>query len=242
MELQGKIAVVTGATGGLGRAIALELSAAGATVVAHYNRSEQAAAALVEELGRGAAVKADLRDQAQVDKLFEVADGLGELDILVNCAGVTRDTLLPRMSDEDWLEVLDTNLNAAFRTCRAASQRMMLRRAGSIINVTSISALRGNPGQTNYAASKAGLIGMTKSLAKELARRKVRVNAVAPGFFETPMTNAMPDRALKIALEAIPMRRMGKPEELAGMVRFLAGPAASYITGHVFYVDGGLGA
>ncbi len=241
MELENKIAVVTGGSGGLGRAICTELAAAGARVVVHYMHAAEAAEALAEQIG-GLAVRADLRQQGDVDRLFEAADGLGDLEILVNCAGVTRDGLLPRMSDADWLDVIETNLSGAFRTCRAASQRMMLRRSGSIINITSISASRGNPGQTNYAASKAGLIGLSKSLAKELARRQVRVNAVAPGFFDTPMTRAMPDRAIDIAVKAIPMRRMGRPEELAGMVRFLAGPQASYITGHVFYVDGGLGA
>lgn len=241
MELENKVAVVTGGSGGLGRAICAELAAAGARVAVHYMHSAEAAEALAEQIG-GLAVQADLRAQGDVDRLFDAADGLGELEILVNCAGVTRDGLLPRMSDADWLDVIETNLSSAFRTCRAASQRMMLRRSGSIINITSISASHGNPGQTNYAASKAGLIGLSKSLAKELARRRVRVNAVAPGFFDTPMTRAMPDRAIELAVKAIPMRRMGQPEELAGMVRFLAGPQASYITGHVFYVDGGLGA
>ena len=240
MELQDKVVVVTGGSGGLGQAICEELDRAGASLIIQYYRSAEAAEALAGRLRQAITVQADVRSQEGVDALFAAADEQGELDGLVNCAGITRDGLVPRMSDADWFDVIDTNLNAAFRTCRAASQRMLLRRAGSIVNIASIAAARCNPGQANYAASKAGLVGLTRSLALELARRSVRVNAVAPGFFDTRMTQVMPARAIDLAKKAIPMRRMGQPEELGGIVRFLMGPQASYITGQVFYVDGGL--
>ena len=241
MELQGQVALVTGATGGLGSAICRDLAAGGAKVLVAYRRSPDAAEALAAELGHGASpIQADLSTGEGVDALFAAVDALGELDILVNNAGITRDGLMPRMSDADWFELMDVNLHASFRTCRAAAQRMMMRRSGSIINIASISAVRGNAGQANYAASKAAVVAMTRCLAKELARRRVRVNAVAPGFFDTPMTQAMPDRAIEIAVSQVPMKRMGEPEELSGMIRFLAGPRASYITGQLFCVDGGL--
>ena len=241
MELQGRVALVTGATGGLGAAICRDLAAGGAKVLVSYRRSPEAAEALAAELGQGAApIRADLSTAEGAEALFAAVDAQGDLDILVNNAGITRDGLMPRMSDADWFELMDVNLHASFRTCRAAAQRMMMRRTGSIINIASISAVRGNAGQANYAASKAAVVAMTKCLAKELARRRVRVNAVAPGFFDTPMTQAMPDRAIEVAVSQVPMRRMGKPEELSGMVRFLAGPQASYITGQLFCVDGGL--
>jgi len=240
VELQDKVVVVTGGSGGLGQAICEELDRAGASLIIQYYRSAEAAEALAGRLRQAITVQADVRSQEGVDALFAAADEQGELDGLVNCAGITRDGLVPRMSDADWFDVIDTNLNAAFRTCRAASQRMLLRRAGSIVNIASIAAARCNPGQANYAASKAGLVGLTRSLALELARRSVRVNAVAPGFFDTRMTQVMPARAIDLAKKAIPMRRMGQPEELGGIVRFLMGPQASYITGQVFYVDGGL--
>ncbi len=241
MELDGRIALVTGATGGLGAAICRELTSAGAQVLVSYRRSPDAAATLCEELGGGAQpIQADLSTTEGVDALFAAADAVGDLDVLVNNAGITRDGLMPRMSDADWFELMDVNLHATFRACREAAQRMMMRRSGSIINIASISAVRGNAGQANYAASKAAVVAMSRCLAKELARRKVRVNAVAPGFFDTPMTQAMPERAIEIAVSQVPMRRMGQPEELAGIVRFLAGPRASYITGQLFCVDGGL--
>lgn len=242
MELQGKVALVTGGSRGLGRAIALELGRAGATVIVNYMRAEAEAQAVIAEIGAGHALAADVRSQADVDRLFAFAETLGGVDILVNNAGLTRDGLLARMNDEDWTAVMDTSLTATMRTCRAAYMSMMRKRSGSIINMTSVSALRGNAGQTNYSAAKAGIIGLTRSLAKELARRNVRVNAVAPGFFDTDMTRALPDEVLKGATEVIPMRRVGKPEEIVGVVRFLAGPASSYVTGQVIAVDGGLSA
>ncbi|MED5374818.1 MAG: beta-ketoacyl-ACP reductase [Myxococcota bacterium] len=239
MELQDQIAIVTGGARGIGRAISLELAAAGAKVVVNYRSSADAAKALAEEIG-GLAVQADVSTTEGVETLIQAAEDLGPLQIVVNNAGITADGLLIGMSDEDYESVMNVNAGSCFRMMRAASQVMIRRRSGSIINLTSISGLRGNAGQVNYSASKAAIVGMTRSLAKEIARRKVRVNAVAPGFIETDMTQKLPTAVLDGAKKIIPMRRLGLPEDIAPTVRFLAGPGAAYITGQVVVVDGGM--
>jgi len=237
--LSGKVAIVTGAGRGIGRAIARELAAHGARVVVNYRNSAEAAQALADEIG-GVAVQADVSDPAGADVLLAAAEQLGSVDILVNNAGITRDGLMLRMSDEDWSDVLDVNLNATFRLCRAAATVMLRQRSGAIINLTSISGIRGNAGQANYAASKAAVAAMSRSLAKELARRSIRVNCVAPGFIATDMVEAMDPRIVDGVKKAIPMRRIGAPEEVARVVAFLASDAASYLTGQEIVVDGGL--
>ena len=217
-SLEGKNALVTGASRGIGSAIAMELARAGASVVLSYRTGAEEAATLAREIG-GRAVQADVSDPASAQALVEEA---GDLDVLVNNAGVTRDGLLVRMSDEDWQTVIDTNLASCFYTCRAAVRGMMKRRSGSIVNISSIVGLRGNWGQTNYAASKAGIIGFTKSLARELGSRNVRANVVVPGYVKTQLTDVLPEDATSAMLENTPLGRLGDPEDVAGAVRFLS--------------------
>jgi 3-oxoacyl-[acyl-carrier protein] reductase len=235
--LEGKAALVTGGSRGIGRAIALELSRAGATVTLSYRSGKDEAEEVARDSG-GTAVQADVSDPAEAKRLVET---VGDLDILVNNAGVTRDGLLARMSDEDWRDVIETNLGGVFHTCRAATRGMMKRRAGSIVNISSIVGLHGNPGQTNYSASKAGIIGFTKALARELGNRGVRANVVAPGYVDTRLTQVIADDMRELMLANTPLGRFGQPEDIAGAVRFLCSDEASFITGEVLLVDGGLG-
>ena len=236
-SLDGKVALVTGGSRGIGKAIALELGRAGADVVVSYHTGREEAEAVAHEIG-GRAVEADVSDAGSARALVEQA---GDLDILVNNAGLTRDGVLARMSDDDWRAVIETNLSAVFYTCRAAARPMMKRRGGAIVNISSIVGVRGNFGQTNYAASKAGIIGFSKSLARELGSRNVRVNVVVPGYVRTRLTDAIPEEATKTMLEATPLGRLGDPEEVAGAVRFLCADEAAFVTGAVLLVDGGLG-
>jgi 3-oxoacyl-[acyl-carrier protein] reductase len=236
-SLEGKVALVTGGSKGIGRAIALEMGKAGAEVVVGYRTGRDEAEAVAAEIG-GRAVEADISDPESARTLVEAA---GDLDILVNNAGVTRDGLLVRMSDEDWRTVLDTNLGSVFYTCRAASRGMMKKRGGSIVNISSIVGVHGNWGQTNYGASKAGIIGFTKSLARELGSRNVRANVVAPGYVKTQLTDVLPEEATRLMLTNTPLGRLGDPEDVAGAVRFLCSDEAAFVTGVVLLVDGGLG-
>ncbi|BAY64705.1 3-oxoacyl-[acyl-carrier-protein] reductase [Calothrix sp. FACHB-1219] len=243
-KLQGQVAIVTGASRGIGRAIALELASYGANVVVNYASSSGAADSIVTEItnagGQAIAIQADVSKSDQVESLFNtVIDKFKRIDILVNNAGITRDTLLLRMKPEDWQAVIDLNLTGVFLCTRAASKVMLKQRSGRIINIASVAGQMGNPGQANYSAAKAGVIGFTKTVAKELASRGITVNAVAPGFIATDMTSNLSNT--EEILKFIPLGRYGQPEEIAGMVRFLAAdPAAAYITGQVFNVDGGM--
>jgi 3-oxoacyl-[acyl-carrier protein] reductase len=236
-SLAGRLALVTGGSRGIGASIARSLAAAGADVVVGFNSGADEATALATEIG-GRAIQADVSSAEDAARLVEEA---GDLDILVNNAGLTRDGLLARMSDEDWQIVLDTNLNSVFYTCRAVTRPMMKKRAGAIVNVSSIVGIHGNWGQTNYAASKAGIIGFTKSLARELGSRGVRANVVAPGYVQTRLTDVLPDEAKEAMQTATPLGRLGEPDDIAGAVRFLCSDEASFITGEVLQVDGGLG-
>ena len=236
-SLDGKVALVTGGSRGSGRALALELGRAGAKVVLSYRTGRDEAEEVATEIG-GRAVEADVSDAASAKALVEEA---GDLDVLVNNAGVTRDGVLARMSDDDWREVIDTNLSSVFYTCRAAARPMMKKRGGSIVNISSIVGVHGNFGQTNYAASKAGIIGFTKSLARELGSRNVRANVVAPGYVRSRLTDVLPEEATKAMLDATPLGRLGDAEDVAGAVRFLCADEARFVTGAVLLVDGGLG-
>jgi 3-oxoacyl-[acyl-carrier protein] reductase len=236
-SLEGKTALVTGGSRGIGRAIATELARAGASVVVGYRSGGGEAEEVARETG-GRAVQADVGDPAEAARLVEEA---GELDILVNNAGLTRDGLLARMPDDDWEAVVRTNMGGVFHTCRAAARGMMRRRSGAIVNLSSVVGLHGNPGQTNYAASKAGIIGFTKALARELGGRGVRANVVAPGYIETRLTEVISDEMRALMLQNTPLGHFGKPEDVAGAVRFLCSDEAAFITGEVLLVDGGLG-
>jgi 3-oxoacyl-[acyl-carrier protein] reductase len=236
-SLDGRTALVTGASKGIGRAIAEELARAGATVVVGYRSGREEAEALAGEIG-GRAVHADVSAPEEAKRLVAEA---GDVDVLVNNAGLTRDTVLARMSDDDWRTVLETNLSSVFYTCRAVTRPMMRKRGGAIVNVSSIVGVHGNFGQANYAASKAGIIGFTKSLARELGSRGVRANVVAPGYVKTQLTEVLPDEATTAMVANTPLGRIAEPREVAGAVRFLVSDEASFITGEVLLVDGGLG-
>lgn len=243
-RLQDKVAIVTGASWGIGKAVALALASEGAKVVVNYARSSNAADELVNQIvtdgGSAIALQADVSQADQVDALVSATlEKWGQIDVLVNNAGITRDTLLLRMKPEDWQAVIDLNLTGVFLCTRAVSKTMLKKRTGRIINIASVAGQMGNPGQANYSAAKAGVIGFTKTVAKEMAVRGVTVNAVAPGFIATDMTDNLPNT--EDILKFIPMGRFGKPEDVAGLVKFLAADeAASYITGQVMNVDGGM--
>jgi 3-oxoacyl-[acyl-carrier protein] reductase len=236
-SLDGKRALVTGGSRGIGRAIAEELARAGATVVIGYRSGADEAGEVAAAIG-GRAIQADVANAADAARLVEEA---GDLDILVNNAGLTRDGLLMRMSDDDWQTVIDTNLSGTFYTCRAVARGMLKRRGGSIINVSSIVGIHGNLGQTNYSASKAGIIGFTKSLAREVGGRGVRANVIAPGYVQTRLTEAIPEEMQQGMLALTPLGRFGTPADITGAVRFLASDESSFVTGAVLVVDGGLG-
>ena len=241
-ELAGGVAIVTGGSRGIGLGISRALARGGARVAVVARDGERAAAAAAELDGEGhAAYSCDIADAAACKRtVAAVQSGQGHVTILVNNAGITRDNIVLRMRDEDWSRVIDTNLGGAFNMIRAVTRGMMKRRAGSIINVTSVIGLMGNAGQANYAASKAGLHGLTKSVAKEMASRNIRCNAVAPGFIRTDMTAGLPEARVNELKRQIPAGRLGEPADVAGVVRFLAGPEAGYITGQIIAVDGGM--
>jgi len=245
MNLDGKTAVITGASRGIGRAIALELASSGAKVVINYAHDAEGAQAGLEAVkaagGEGCVMQADVSDYKSAEGLIKGAvEAYGGIDILVNNAGTTRDMVIMMMPEADWDIVIQTNLKSAFNCSKAAVKTMMRRRSGRIINITSVSGIAGNAGQTNYSASKAGLIGFTRSLAREVAPRNITVNAVAPGFVPTALTNSLPDELKQASLKTIPLGRWGTPEDVAYAVAFLAAPQAGYITGQVLSVDGGM--
>ncbi len=244
-ELAGKVALVTGAGRGIGRAIACELARQGAAVIVNYNGSRERALETAAEIeafgGQAEVIGCDVSDFSACGKMVEdMVEKYAHVDILVNNAGITRDNLILRMTEEDYDRVLDTNLKGAFNTIRHLSRHFLKQKGGKIVNISSVSGVLGNGGQANYSASKAGLIGLTKSVARELASRGICVNAVAPGFIETDMTQALPEKSREAAVASIPMGRMGSAEDVAQMVAFLAGSRSDYITGQVICVDGGM--
>ena len=243
--LDGKIALVTGASRGIGRAIALALAGCGATVLVNYNGSKERAEQVVAEIanmgGQAEAIGCNVSDYAACEQMVkEVIEKYGKVDILVNNAGITRDNLIMRMSEQDYDDVLNTNLKGAFNTMKHLTRHFLKNKSGKIINISSVSGVMGNAGQANYSASKAGLIGLTKSIARELSSRGICVNAVAPGFIETEMTKAMPESVLEGAKGSIPLGRIGAVDDIANTVLFLASDYANYITGQVVCVDGGM--
>jgi len=245
MDFTGKVAVVTGGSRGIGRSIALRLAASGAKVVVNYHSNEAAANEVVEQVrasgGEAIAVQGDVSQPVQAQALIEAAQkAYGRVDILVNNAGTTRDTLILRMSEEDWDVVVDTNLKGTFNCIKAATRPMMRQRYGRIVNVTSVSGLGGNAGQANYAAAKAGLVGLTKTVAKELGSRNITCNAVAPGYVPTDLTSSLPPEFVELALQRTILGRAGTGEDIAAAVTFLASDDASFVTGQVLTVDGGL--
>ncbi|MBM7665126.1 3-oxoacyl-[acyl-carrier protein] reductase [Solibacillus kalamii] len=245
MGLAGKCAVVTGASRGIGRAIALQLASEGAKVVVNYSGSEQKAQEVVEEIkangGEAIAVQANVADTDSVQNLMKTAlDTYGSIDILVNNAGITRDNLLMRMKDDEWDDVINTNLKGVFLCTKAVTRQMMKQRAGRIINISSIVGVAGNAGQANYVAAKAGVIGLTKTTAQELASRNILVNAIAPGFITTEMTEGLPEDLKEGMLKQIPLAKLGQPEDIAKAVVFFASDSSNYITGQTLQIDGGM--
>jgi len=245
IELDGKVALVTGASRGIGRAVALQLAGNGTTVAVNYRGQQAAADAVVQQIeaggGTAVALQADVSSAQDVERLVRATqDAFGRIDILVNNAGVTRDNLLLRMKDDEWDSVLDTNLRGAYLLTKAVLRPMMKARGGRIINISSVVGLSGNAGQANYAAAKAGLLGFSRSVAREMASRGITCNVVAPGWIETDITAGLGDEIKSAALGAIPLGRFGRPEDVAGVVAFLVSDAAAYITGQTLAVDGGM--
>jgi len=244
-KLDGKTAIVTGASRGIGRAIALQLASEGANVVVNFSGSEQKASQVVEEIqnlgSQAIAVQANISDSDSVQQLMNATqEQFGSIDILVNNAGITRDNLLMRMKEDEWDDVINTNLKGVFLCTKAVTRQMMKQRAGRIINISSIVGVMGNAGQANYVAAKAGVIGLTKTTARELASRNILVNAIAPGFITTEMTETLPEDVKSAMLTQIPLAKLGKPEDIAKAVVFLASDDASYMTGQTLHIDGGM--
>lgn len=245
MRLQGKNALVTGGSRGIGRAIALELAKQGANVAINFTSNEEKALEVVEEIKeygvKGVSIKGNVTESGDVEEMIRiVGENFDTLDILVNNAGITKDNLLIRMKEEDWEKVMDVNLKGVFLATKAVARKMMKQKKGKIINLSSVVGVMGNPGQGNYCASKAGVIGFTKSIAKELGGKNISVNAIAPGFIETDMTRVLSDKAREEMLKNVPLKRPGKPEDVARLVSFLSSEDADYITGQVIHVDGGM--